>query len=407
MSSREPMWYCHECHAEMRPLMVPDPHCASCNGTFVEKLENPSDDPREYHQHAHDGDFDTDNYPPGMDNFLLNLHALMGQGRTPSEGRSRSPSAGGAVPAAGRGIRIDVAGPNTASRRTWVLRGPNTLGRGPRQGSGSGESTSSTNQDEVPMTMSDFLRRGPHGRGDNEITGPMMMQYLLALMGNRPFGATGDPFAGMFGLPTSGDAEGPGGGRWGDYVFGQEALDQIITQLMENSNTTRPVPATEEIMSNLPREVLESGSPLLERDCAVCKEQFKLDSEDPDEQVVVTLPCKHPFHEGCIIPWLKSSGTCPVCRHALIPQPEHHGPGSSGASGGAGSGAPRPPGSGPAPPNAGGLLGALFGMGGASSAGGSGTSAPAPPGGGQSNSRSGESGRDDEHIPGGWSEELD
>jgi len=39
---------------------------------------------------------------------------------------------------------------------------------------------------------------------------------------------------------------------------------------------------------------------------------------------VVTLPCKHPFHEPCIIPWLKSSGTCPVCRHALVPQPEHH-----------------------------------------------------------------------------------
>ena len=52
----------------------------------------------------------------------------------------------------------------------------------------------------------------------------------------------------------------------------------------------------------------------LEKDCAVCKEQFKLETEDPDEQVVVTLPCNHPFHEPCITPWLKSSGTCPVCR---------------------------------------------------------------------------------------------
>ena len=58
-------------------------------------------------------------------------------------------------------------------------------------------------------------------------------------------------------------------------------------------------------------------APLLERDCAVCKESFKLNPEDPDELVVVTLPCKHPFHEGCILPWLKSSGTCPVCRFAL------------------------------------------------------------------------------------------
>lgn len=30
---------------------------------------------------------------------------------------------------------------------------------------------------------------------------------------------------------------------------------------------------------------------MLERDCAVCKEQFQLETEDPDEQVVVSLPC--------------------------------------------------------------------------------------------------------------------
>ena len=36
------------------------------------------------------------------------------------------------------------------------------------------------------------------------------------------------------------------------------ALDQIITQLMENSQA-HPVPATEEIMEKLPREVLEEG----------------------------------------------------------------------------------------------------------------------------------------------------
>jgi hypothetical protein len=37
------------------------------------------------------------------------------------------------------------------------------------------------------------------------------------------------------------------------------ALDQIITQLMESSNAGRPVPATDEIIANLPREVLEEG----------------------------------------------------------------------------------------------------------------------------------------------------
>lgn len=103
---------------------------------------------------------------------------------------------------------------------------------------------------------------------------------------------------------------------------------------MENSNAHRPVPATEEMMAKLPREVLTAGcmcsisrlvylsltpsqAATLGRDCAVCKDTFKLETEDPDEQIVITLPCKHPFHEPCIIPWLKSSGTCPVCRYAF------------------------------------------------------------------------------------------
>lgn len=37
------------------------------------------------------------------------------------------------------------------------------------------------------------------------------------------------------------------------------ALDQIITQIMENTNSHAPVPATEEVMKGLPRNVLEYG----------------------------------------------------------------------------------------------------------------------------------------------------
>ena len=33
-----------------------------------------------------------------------------------------------------------------------------------------------------------------------------------------------------------------------------------MTQLMEGANSNRPVPATDEIMEKLPREVLEEGS---------------------------------------------------------------------------------------------------------------------------------------------------
>ena len=41
--------------------------------------------------------------------------------------------------------------------------------------------------------------------------------------------------------------------------FFMSALDQVITQIMEHSNAHRPVPATQEIIEKLPREVLMEG----------------------------------------------------------------------------------------------------------------------------------------------------
>ncbi|OIT19301.1 PREDICTED: RING finger protein 44-like [Nicotiana attenuata] len=45
--------------------------------------------------------------------------------------------------------------------------------------------------------------------------------------------------------------------------------------------------------------------------CAICLEDFV-----PKEMVTVT-PCSHMFHEDCIVPWVTSHGSCPVCRFAI------------------------------------------------------------------------------------------
>jgi E3 ubiquitin-protein ligase RNF115/126 len=29
------------------------------------------------------------------------------------------------------------------------------------------------------------------------------------------------------------------------------------------------------------------------------------------------MPCKHRFHDPCIVPWLEMHSSCPVCRHQL------------------------------------------------------------------------------------------
>ncbi|XP_047180446.1 E3 ubiquitin-protein ligase RNF165-like [Vigna umbellata] len=45
--------------------------------------------------------------------------------------------------------------------------------------------------------------------------------------------------------------------------------------------------------------------------CAICLEDFKTGEE------VMLTPCKHMFHEDCIVPWLTTKGQCPVCRRVI------------------------------------------------------------------------------------------
>lgn len=274
--------------------MIPDPICSSCRGSFVEKLENPSDDPRDFQRNLHD--FHDHPIPDPIDNFFRGMRNVFGPPHDPLR-HSTSPPSPSRSPERGMGsgaFRLEV---HSRPGGAFIIGGPNTLGRSPNQGQG----------DNVP-TMSEFLRR----EQGNDINGRLMAQYLLSLIGRDPTGHDSDPFMEFFGGRD---------GRLGDYVFTQDALDQIMTQIMENSSAGRPVPATEEIIMKLPRDLLTEGSPLLQKDCAVCKEQFNLHPEDDGELIVVTLPCDHPFHQDCILPWLKSSGTCPVCRYQLVPQP--------------------------------------------------------------------------------------
>ncbi|TFY71339.1 hypothetical protein EVG20_g1667 [Dentipellis fragilis] len=383
MSSREPLWYCHECHAEMRPLMVPDPHCASCNGTFVEKIEE-SDDPRAFQEAG--PTFDDGPPLPGFDQFLMNLGQLFNPAARPQSPPTTSgaphltssPSTTNTLNG-GSGFRVEL-NRTTPGRgtRTFVLGGPPMLGR--------------TRQD----TAAD---EGP------SIAGPLMAQYLLSMLAQRAQRDGRDNPLASLGFNLMGDM--PENGRWGDYVFNQEGKSAYLDFWGDESG--RPVPATQEVMDKLDRQVLSLlTAPLLQHDCAVCKEQFSLTgatSDDEPDQVVVTLPCKHPFHESCITPWLTSSGTCPVCRYQLVPQPEHHSAGAPGGSGPPGSPSnrsPPPPGGGnPAGGGVGGVLNSLFGAMSQAGQGNSSGSAGTRNSSGTSQSQSGDHNAHDD-LPGGW-----
>jgi len=65
--------------------------------------------------------------------------------------------------------------------------------------------------------------------------------------------------------------------------------------------------------------------------CSVCHTEFEAGEQ------VTQLHCSHCFHAGCILPWLESHNTCPVCRsplpRALPPDQLTEGSSDSPASG--------------------------------------------------------------------------
>ncbi|RRT38299.1 hypothetical protein B296_00037507 [Ensete ventricosum] len=46
-------------------------------------------------------------------------------------------------------------------------------------------------------------------------------------------------------------------------------------------------------------------------DCSICMESFDAGG------VVKQMPCKHMFHDRCILPWLDRRNSCPLCRYEM------------------------------------------------------------------------------------------
>lgn len=100
----------------------------------------------------------------------------------------------------------------------------------------------------------------------------------------------------------------------GDAVHSLEALDRIITSLMEDyPQSNAAPPASHETISRLPRKKLEEGmlGPEAKGKCTVCIDDVGLGDE------VVVLPCKHWFHDECVELWLKEHNACPICRASV------------------------------------------------------------------------------------------
>lgn len=188
---------------------------------------------------------------------------------------------------------------------------------------------------EVPAF--DTYVRSRHGN-------PGIRRHTIIVVTNGRANSNGDGslFRGLFGNIPSPGAEDPGGGPGqgggprgpplgfaaglqefiatllnpqaavhGDAVYTQEALDRIITTLMEaNPQSNAAPPATQAAIEKLPKKILDEQmvGPEGKAECTIC-----IDEMYKGEEATV-LPCKHWFHGECVTLWLKEHNTCPICR---------------------------------------------------------------------------------------------
>lgn len=98
----------------------------------------------------------------------------------------------------------------------------------------------------------------------------------------------------------------------------ENSMENIINYIMQNDpNRYGNPPTSKSVLETLEKIVVdefnldEIGKEGSCENCSVCKDNFEVN------QIILKLPCKHIFHEECIMPWLKERNSCPTCRFEL------------------------------------------------------------------------------------------
>ncbi|XP_052889233.1 E3 ubiquitin-protein ligase Iruka isoform X1 [Anopheles moucheti] len=177
---------------------------------------------------------------------------------------------------------------------------------GGEMGDGAAGSSSAGSGDTRP-SMRYTGRRGSRRRGVQNINhvDQILREILISVSG----GASGAGASGpMFFM-----------GNPGDYAWGREGIDTIVTQLLNQMDNTGPPPLEKERIAQIPTVTINEEQVEKKLQCSVCFEDFVVGES------VRKLPCLHVYHDPCIIPWLELHGTCPICRNSLTPEDSHGG----------------------------------------------------------------------------------
>lgn len=99
-----------------------------------------------------------------------------------------------------------------------------------------------------------------------------------------------------------------------DYVdaAGYEALLQNLAE-SDGGRRGAPPAAKSVVLKLSTVEILTEQEAVV---CAICKDMVNIG------ETATKLPCGHGYHGDCIVPWLGSRNTCPVCRFEL-PTDDH------------------------------------------------------------------------------------
>ncbi|XP_074569977.1 putative E3 ubiquitin-protein ligase RHC2A [Curcuma longa] len=70
-------------------------------------------------------------------------------------------------------------------------------------------------------------------------------------------------------------------------------------------------PASKAAIESMPTVDIVAEHIANECHCAICMDPFELGTKSRE------MPCKHIYHQDCILPWLSLHNSCPVCRHEM------------------------------------------------------------------------------------------
>lgn len=269
-------YWCHRCEVAMMPLGSGDEiKCPHCNGGFVEQIQG---SPRRQRAASPFAD---------PSRLVALISSSPGSGR---RGRDEDQESGAGRPrvlVVGRPPVIELLQALGSAMAGLEISG-DADGEGREEGSGGGGS----------------------GSSGVVVVDPSGMPLMLLHSGGAAVGTGGT-----------------GGTALGDYFIGP-GLEALIQRLAENDpNRYGTPPASKTAVEALP--VVKISEEHLRHDysseCTVCKEDFEVGEETRQ------LPCKHLYHHGCIMPWLKMHSSCPVCRFQM-PTEEEGGCGGSSQS---------------------------------------------------------------------------